>query len=118
MINVYDGNSTIYLTLKEKCLLTSPNYLFRFVNRTTGQETTMVKKFTDDQSSFKDRYNQFVLKDGDLAKGQYAYYIYEQSSASNTDPSKARLIETGICTVHTEKKAYTVHNKTNRYVTR
>ena len=119
MINVYEGNNTIYLTLSETQVLTTPNSLFRFVHRTTGEELAFVKKNTDDVSAYKSRYNQFVLKDSDFSSvGQYVYYIYEQTSTSNTDPEKATLIETGICQVHYTPITYTTHKKTNTYVTR
>lgn len=116
MINVYDGSSYALLTLQEKCLLSAPNYLFRFVNNTTKAEVSMVKKYTEDLSGFKVRYNKFLIKD--LPEGQYTYFVYEQASASNTDPEKARLIESGLAMVHPPAGSYTYHAKSNNYVTR
>lgn len=93
--------SEVILTLKEKQILASPNYLFRFVNRVTNVEVKFVLLNAADLSSYKDRYNKFSIVTNTYFitsnVGEWEYYIYEQTSTTNTNPALATtLLETGI----------------------
>lgn len=92
-------NSSIVVTLTEKQLLTTPNYLFIFTGRTTNTQVKFVLLNTADISQYKDRYNKFNIANMlfNNAKVQdYIYNIYEQSSTSNLDPTGLNLLETGV----------------------
>ena len=125
MIQLTQGETqTIVLTLTEKQTLTSPNYLFRFVNRETRVEVVFVLLFAADTSIFKDRYNEFSIKVDkyfdDNGVGEWLYFVYEQASAYNTDYTKATgLLEKGIMKLSpAEAFEYTVHRVDNTYITR
>lgn len=123
MMNLKQGATQfIYLTLTEKQTLTSPNYLFRFVNRTSNDEVTFVLLFADDTSIFKDRYNKFSIKTDKYFSlnqaGEYRYFVYEQASAYNKDYTKAaKLLEEGIMILEkSEAFEYTEHKVDNTYI--
>ena len=88
--------SNLTLTLKEKTTLSTPVYLFQFRNVT---EKVSYYCIMADTSLYKDRYNEFVFTEGtdnpllgELilgAGGQYEYFVYEQTSATNLDPTLA-----------------------------
>jgi hypothetical protein len=125
MIQLTQGATEyIYLTLTEKQTLTTPNYLFRFVNRTTRDEVTFVLLNAADVSLYKDRYNKFSIKVpkyfslGNI--GEYLYFVYEQESAYNVDYTKATgLLEEGIMKLSPSTTfEYTQHEVDNTYITR
>lgn len=117
-----DSTQFIYLTLTEKQTLTSPNYLFRFVNRETRAEVTFVLLFAADTSLFKDRYNKFSI---DVNKyfgwadaGEWLYYIYEQTSQYNKDYTEATgLLEEGLMRLNNNSTfTYVEHSVDNTYI--
>jgi hypothetical protein len=125
MIHLTKGESnTMILTLTEKQTLTSPNYLFRFTNRTTGAEVTFVKTNASDSSAFKYRFNEFsIITSGQFSNqpsGEWLYYVYEQASATNRDYTKATgLLEEGIMRLNESTVfEYTQHEPENTYITR
>lgn len=125
MIHLTKGETnTVILTLTEKQTLTSPNYLFRFTNRTTGSEVVFVKTNASDSSAYKYRFNQFsIITSGYFSNqpsGEWLYYIYEQASATNRDHTKATgLLEEGIMRLNdSESFTYTQHEPENTYITR
>lgn len=125
MIQLTQGETqNIVLTLTEKQTLTAPNYLFRFINRTTRDEVVFILLNALDTSIFKDRYNQFSIKVDkyfdDNGVGEWLYYVYEQASAYNTDYTKATtLLEEGIMKLSpSEVFEYTTHHVDNTYITR
>lgn len=125
MIQLTKGSTqNIYLTLTEKQTLTSPNYLFRFVNRTTRDEVTFVLLNASDLSLFKNRYNEFSIKVDKYfslsQEGEFLYFVYEQTSAYNTDYTQATgLLEEGIMRLsHSTSFEYTQHQVDNTYITR
>lgn len=125
MIHLTKGETnTVILTLTEKQTLTSPNYLFRFTNRTTGAEVVFVKTNASDTSAYKYRFNQFsIITSGFFSNqpsGEWLYYIYEQASPTNRDYTKATgLLEQGIMRLNeSESFAYTQHEPENTYITR
>ena len=126
MINLTLGTiANVYLTLTEKETLTSPNYLFRFVQRTTNDEIKFVKKSSDDLSQYKERYNLFSFDVDQLFCGQvgeYHYYVYEQASASNLEVDlTGNLLEDGIMRLNEDPEdtySFTTYNPDNTFITR
>lgn len=125
MIHLTKGNTeTVYVTLKEKQTLSAPNFLFRFVHRATNVEVKFVKLYATDLSSYKDRFDQFsIVVNSHFANsesGQWDYYIYEQTSTTNTNPANATsLLETGIMQLADATSfTYTKHNPSNTFIVR
>ena len=126
MINLTVGETAqVRLTLTEKQTLASPNYLFRFVQRTTNEEIKFVKKSSDDTSPYKDRYNLFSFDVDQLfcgMIGEYHYYVYEQSSASNTEIDlTGNLLEQGLMKLNEASEdtyQFTAYETDNTFVTR
>jgi hypothetical protein len=114
--------NTIVLTLTEKQLLTSPNYLFVFTNRSTNLEVKFVKLFANDTSLYKNRYNEFSIVTNTYflneLEGQYTYEIYEQASTSNTNPSGLNKLETGIMWLSGSTLTYNQYTTTDTYTIR
>lgn len=116
MLNIYDGNNTFILTLTEKQTLTAPNYIFRFVHRTTNAEVKFLKVFADDTSAHKDRYNKFTIAASLLpTPGQYVYEVY-QTDGSTTDITDKVLLESGVAIRHESQITYTTRNKNNEFI--
>lgn len=126
VINLTLGTiANVYLTLTEKETLTSPNYLFRFVQRTTNDEIKFVKKSSDDLSQYKERYNLFSFDVDQLfcgMIGEYHYYVYEQASASNIEVDlTGNLLEEGIMRLNEDPEdtySFTTYNPDNTFITR
>jgi hypothetical protein len=114
----------IYLTLTEKATLAAPNYLFYFKNRVTNEVVAFVRTYAQNISAHKDRYDQFQLTVNtsfqSATAGEWEYYIYEQTSASNTDPSLALgMLESGIMDLNEATGfAFTKYNTNNTFITR
>lgn len=123
MIRLTKGQTqNIILTLTEKQLLTNPNYLFIFTNRSANTEVKFVKLNATDVSIFKDRYNEFsIVTDtyfGSQLNGQYDYEVYEQSSPTNTNPTGLNLLESGIMELVGSAFSYTQYSTTDTYTIR
>jgi hypothetical protein len=91
----------MYVTVTENSTLSAPFYwLIRFVCDASGEEQACIKP---NLSSYTDRYDKFNINEGTdvtLDPGIHTYYIYEQSSPSNTNYLLAeKLCETGQVTV-------------------
>lgn len=86
-----------YLTLTEKVTIANPKFLFSFKNRVTELETNVL---LTDISAYIDRYNKFAVTEGttfDLDCGEYNYFVYAQTSTTNTNPLLAdELVEEGL----------------------
>jgi hypothetical protein len=120
MIHLTKGQTdSIILTLTEKQLLTNPNYLFVFTNRSSNLQVKFVKLNAADVSAYKDRYNEFSIVTntyfGSSLNGQYVYNVYEQVSTSNTDPTGLNLLETGILELDGTGISYTQYSTTDTY---
>ena len=123
MIRFTKGQTqNIILTLTEKQLLTNPNYLFVFTNRSANTEVKFVKLNATDLSLYKDRYNEFSIVTntnfGSSLNGQYVYEIYEQASTSNTNPTGLNLLETGIMELVGTPFEFTEYSTTDTYTIR
>jgi hypothetical protein len=109
----------MYLTLTEKELLSNPNYLFIFTNRSSNVEVKFVLLNASDVSLFKDRYNKFSLVTntyfGSSLIGQYDYQVYEQVSTTNTNPSGLNMLESGIMMLNEADNVYTSYQTTDTY---
>lgn len=120
MIHLTKGQTdSIILTLTEKQLLTNPNYLFVFTNRSSNLQVKFVKLNATDVSEYKDRYNEFSIVTntyfGSSLNGQYVYNVYEQVSTTNTDPTGLNLLETGILELDGTGISYTQYSTTDTY---
>jgi hypothetical protein len=112
----------IILTLTEKQLLTSPNYLFIFENRSTNTDIKFVRLNNTDISPYKERYNEFTIVVNSFfntaLNGQYTYTIYEQTSTTNTDPTGLNLLETGIMELTGTTISFTEYETTSTFTIR
>jgi len=120
MIQLTRGQTQfIYLTLTEKQLLTSPNYLFIFTNRSSNQQVKFVKLNNTDVSSYKDSYNKFQIVVNDYfsssLNGQWDYQVYEQVSTSNTNPAGLNMLESGIMMLNQSATIFTEYTTTDTY---
>lgn len=90
----------ITVTLNEKRTLTSGYYLFVFTNFTTQRVVNKIYNFTEDDSNYQDRFNEFEINTqalfGSEDVGQWVYKVYEQASSSNTDPDGLTMVEQGV----------------------
>jgi hypothetical protein len=112
----------IILTLTEKQLLTSPNYLFIFENRSTNTDIKFVRLNNTDISAYKERYNEFSIVVNSFfntaLNGQYTYTIYEQTSTSNLNPTGLNLLESGIMELEGTTIAFTEYETTSTFTIR
>jgi hypothetical protein len=106
MIQLQNGSNDVCLTLSESTTISSPIYLFEFINDLTKEVICFI---SSDTSNFKERYNQFniqvvskVVQEPLIGKiylsdtGFYRYNIYQQTSTTNLNPDNALgLVETG-----------------------
>jgi len=120
MIRLTKGQTqNIILTLTEKQLLTNPNYLFVFTNRSANTEVKFVKLNNTDISEYKDRYNEFSIVTNTnfstALNGQYDYDIYEQTSTSNLNPAGLNLLESGIMELVGTPFNFTEYTTTDTY---
>jgi hypothetical protein len=120
MIQLTKGQTQyIYLTLTEKQLLSNPNYLFIFTNRSSNLEVKFVLLNAADVSQYKDRYNKFQIVTntyfGSSLNGQYTYDVYEQTSTSNTNPAGLNKLESGIMMLNQAATVYTEYATTDTY---
>ena len=123
MIRLTKGQTeNIILTLTEKQLLTSPNYLFIFENRSTNTEIKFVRLNNTDISAYKARYNEFSIVVNSFfntaLNGQYTYSIYEQASTTNLNPTGLNLLESGIMELEGTTIAFTEYETTSTFTIR
>ncbi len=126
MLNLQLGQTQfIYLTLRETETLTSPNYLMRFVQRTTNAEVRFVLLRSADVSPYPARYQKFSIDVdqkfcGEI--GEYQYYIYEQTSASNVELElTGKLLEQGLCRLDPSDDdvyTFTAYQTSNEFTTK
>ena len=120
MIRLTKGQTqNIILTLTEKELLTNPNYLFIFTNRSANTEVKFVRLNNTDISQYKERFNEFsIVTNTNFAtalNGQYDYDIYEQASTSNLNPAGLNLLESGIMELVGPPFNFTEYTPTDTY---
>jgi hypothetical protein len=114
--------NTIVMTLTEKQLLTNPNYLFVFTNRSSNNVVKFVVLNASDVSLYKDRYNEFsIVTNTNFAsalEGQYTYEVYEQTSTTNLNITGLNKLETGIMWLSGSTLSYNEYTTTNTYTIR
>jgi len=114
--------NTIVMTLTEKQLLSNPNYLFVFTNRSSNCEVKFIKLNATDTSLYKDRYNEFSITTNTYFKnqleGQYTYEVYEQASSTNLDITGLNKLETGIMWLSGSTLTYNTYTTTDTYTIR
>jgi hypothetical protein len=115
-----NATTRVAVTLKEKQTLSSPYWLWRFVNDATNIEAVQI--ISEVSNNYKDRSNLFDIEEGGfstltLPSGIYTYYVYEQSSGANTDYRLATtLCEVGqMKVVGTDTHQYTSPQVTVEY---
>ena len=123
MIRLTKGQTqSIILTLTEKQLLTNPNYLFVFTNRSSNNVIKFVVLNASDVSLYKDRYNEFnIVTNTNFAsalEGQYTYEVYEQTSTTNTNITGLNKLETGIMWLSGSTLSYNQFTTTDTYTIR
>ena len=100
LLFTFGQTEEMIVTLNEKRTLAAGFYLFVFENVTTRDQVTKIFNFSDDESSFPDRYNQFPIVTSTLFAGQntghWTYRVYEQASGTNVDPTGLTEVENGI----------------------
>ena len=110
------------MTLTEKQLLTNPNYLFVFENRSTNTDVKFVKLNNTDISAYKERYNEFSIVVNDYfdcsLNGQYSYSVYEQASNTNKNPTGLNLLESGIMELSGTTISFTEYETTSTFTIR
>lgn len=115
-----DTANLVVITTTEKG--SASHYLFQFFNLATNESSYCV---ADDTSAYQERYNAFTITDQasptpvdaevDLATGEYKYFVYANSSASNLDPDGLTLLESGMCIVSGTVTSPTEYNRTQTY---
>ena len=120
MIRLTKGQTqSVILTLTEKQLLTNPNYLFVFTNRSANTEIKFVRLNNTDLSIYKDRDNEFLFVTNTnfstALNGQYDYVVYEQTSTSNTNPAGLNALESGIMELVGTPFEFTEYNTIDTY---
>jgi hypothetical protein len=119
---IKNQSNIIVLTLTERCTLTNPLFLFRFIN----DESKVSYSFIGvDTSLHTDRYNRFTITEKlnpTLTQsevylplnGFYHYEIYEQTSPTNLDYTLAvGIVETGkVKVIGTESSTTAYDNQT------
>ena len=123
MIHLTKGETNIIvMTLTEKKLLTNPNYLFVFTNRSSNCEIKFIQLYATDTSLYKDRYNEFSIVTNTSFKnqleGQYTYEVYEQASTTNLDITGLNKLETGIMWLSGSTLTYNTYTTTDTYTIR
>lgn len=108
MIQLTKGNASqrIVVTLNEKRTLTAGYYLFVFTHFTTGDVINKIYNFSEDDSSYPSRYNDFPINTATVFAtsqvGQWVYEVYEQASASNTVVTGLTKVESGVMVLSPE----------------
>lgn len=90
----------ITVTLNEKRTLATGYYLFVFTHFTTKDVINKIYNFTDDNSSYQSRFNEFDMPTqalfGSQPIGQWLYHVYEQASSTNTNVAGLNMVEQGV----------------------
>ena len=94
-----------FLTLTEKVTIANPKFLFSVTHRQTEKQYNFILA---DISSFKERYNKFLINENtyQFFEGEYNYVVYAQTSSSNINPSLANeIVEEGLLKVQIQDQS-------------
>jgi hypothetical protein len=107
MIRLNLGSNVVVLTLSEKITISSPNFLFEFINNQTQIKYYCI---SSDLSLYPERYNKFTIivktttpsplvGEIQIPLGdEYTYNVYEQVSSTNLVPTGLNVVENGLMT--------------------
>jgi hypothetical protein len=107
MIRLNLGSNVVVLTLSEKITISSPNFLFEFINNQTQIKYYCISA---DLSLYPERYNKFTIivktttpsplvGEIQIPLGdEYTYNVYEQVSSTNLVPTGLNVVENGLMT--------------------
>ena len=107
MIRLNLGSNVVVLTLSEKITISSPNFLFEFINNQTQIKYYCI---ASDLSLYPERYNKFniivktttpspLVGEIQIPLGdEYTYNVYEQVSSTNLVPTGLNVVENGLMT--------------------
>jgi len=107
MIRLNLGSNVVVLTLSEKITISSPNFLFEFINNQTQIKYYCISA---DLSLYPERYNKFniivktttpspLVGEIQIPLGdEYTYNVYEQVSSTNLVPTGLNVVENGLMT--------------------
>lgn len=122
MIVLTKGNTAqrLIVTLNEKRTLSSGYYLFVFTHFTTGDIINKIYNFSEDNSSYQSRYNDFDINTqslfGSSQVGQWRYDVYEQASSSNTNVTGLTKVESGVMVLNpADEFAYETYEQTTTF---
>lgn len=120
MIQLIKGTTAnVILTLTEKQLISAPNYLFVFTNRTTNYDVKFILVNAKDLSLYKERFNKFSIKVdsyfSNKLNGQWDYSVYEQTSSQNTDVTGLNLLESGVMILSEAETIYTEYSPSDKF---
>jgi hypothetical protein len=111
--------ANVILTLTEKQLISAPNYLFVFTNRTTNYDVKFILVNAKDLSLYKERFNKFSIKVdsyfSNKLNGQWSYSVYEQTSSQNTDVTGLNLLESGVMILSEAETIYTEYSPSDKF---
>lgn len=97
---VKDTTSVMICTLAEKQTIENANYLMVFTSRATNDQVKFVITNNFDQSTNKDRWNEFNIVVNtyfaNYGESWWKYEIYEQVSTTNLNPEGLGLLESGL----------------------
>jgi len=118
MINLYkgQGEQSMLVTLTEMVTLENPYFLFVFTPLSEGAPVAVVFSPDTDVSTYKDRYNEFLIDVDEIFEGRnaqkWSYEVYQQESESNTNVALAgALIENGNMSLWApESETFTEHS--------
>ena len=101
MLKFVKGTTSVMIcTLAEKQTIENANYLMVFTSRATNDQVKFVVTNNFDQSTNKDRWNEFNIVVNtyfaNYGESWWKYEIYEQTSTTNTNPAGLGLLETGL----------------------
>jgi hypothetical protein len=83
MLQFSQGSTSVelILTLSENKTVNEPVYYFLFTHTETKQSVSFIKKITDEESSYTNRYNKFTIDAsvvfGDKPTGEWHYQVFE-----------------------------------------
>ena len=87
-------------TLAEKQTIEDANYLMVFTSRATNDQVKFVVTNSLDQSTNKDRWNEFNIVVNtyfaNYGESWWKYEVYEQTSTTNLNPAGLGLLESGL----------------------
>jgi hypothetical protein len=78
--------------------------------------------YAADLSQYKERYNKFSIKVdkyfSSKPRGQYSYYVYEQTSTSNQDITGLTELESGVMWLNETENVYTEYQTNDTFKVR